>query len=214
MDPSLPYGQLLVRFGDDPSFQAISSEDMLVANRDGLLAFRIHDADTCLGDNAGTLRVTVTGEGLSAVAKTPFFYCITGPGEGGGCMELYKSSVSTDPSSSESPPNWLTSQKAIECIGNVGTYVTIAVAIFNPSAATLSIALLPGGIESAALYNTFIEKLNANAPQLAETSGVNDSRWWIIVTRAAAETIADELTLKGCREWWSELDKSAGVIAR
>jgi hypothetical protein len=57
--PTVPYGKLLVRVGDSTSFQVIGSAGTLTADRDGELAFRIHDADACLVDNAGTVTVTV-----------------------------------------------------------------------------------------------------------------------------------------------------------
>ncbi len=60
LDAILPYGVLLVRIGnDDPSFIAIGSKDDIPAYRDGFLEFRIHDADPCLGDNAGSVTVSV-----------------------------------------------------------------------------------------------------------------------------------------------------------
>src|SRR5262249_35706230 len=60
LDSIHPYGVLLVRIGaDDPSFIAIGSKNDIPAYRDGFLEFRIHDADPCLVDNAGTVTVTV-----------------------------------------------------------------------------------------------------------------------------------------------------------
>ncbi len=60
LDSIHPYGVLLVRIGaDDPSFIAIGSRGQFPAYRDGFLEFRIHDADACLVDNAGTVTVTV-----------------------------------------------------------------------------------------------------------------------------------------------------------
>lgn len=60
LGPSLPYGLLLARVGDDPKSRIIGSETAFTADRDGVLAFRIHDGDACLGDNDGTVTVTVT----------------------------------------------------------------------------------------------------------------------------------------------------------
>lgn len=65
LDPILPYGILLVKVGDDPSFWVIGSGGTFRADRDGFLAVRIHDADACLGDNDGTMKGKVTGSGLS-----------------------------------------------------------------------------------------------------------------------------------------------------
>ncbi|MGH8629046.1 MAG: hypothetical protein ACREYC_28585 [Gammaproteobacteria bacterium] len=76
LDPLLPYGRLLVRVGDSPSFGAIGSQGAFASDRDGLLAFRIHDADRCLVDNAGFVSVTaVTGNQpppqVAPVSPTP-----------------------------------------------------------------------------------------------------------------------------------------------
>jgi fibro-slime domain-containing protein len=61
LESILPYGVLLVRIGaDDPTFIAIGSNDELPAYRDGFLQFRIHDADDCLGDNAGQVTSIVS----------------------------------------------------------------------------------------------------------------------------------------------------------
>jgi hypothetical protein len=53
LDSMLPYGKLLARVGDNPSFWVVGSDGVFTADRDGVLAFRIHDADACLVDNAG-----------------------------------------------------------------------------------------------------------------------------------------------------------------
>jgi Domain of unknown function (DUF5011) len=62
LNPQLPYAKLLGRVEGNPSFGAIGSGGTFTASRDGALAFRIHDADACLADNAGSVRVTVTVE--------------------------------------------------------------------------------------------------------------------------------------------------------
>jgi hypothetical protein len=67
LDPQLPYAKLLARVGDDPSFWAIGSGGTFTANRDGALAFRIHDGDGCLLDNAGTVQVTVASTQAKAI---------------------------------------------------------------------------------------------------------------------------------------------------
>src|SRR5205085_8421970 len=59
LDTTLPYGVLLVRIGNDEPFKAIRRSGEFTADRDGFLEFRIHDADACLGDNAGSVTVNV-----------------------------------------------------------------------------------------------------------------------------------------------------------
>lgn len=73
LDPTLPYGKLLARVGDAPSFQVIGKQGTLVADREGLVAFRIHDVDACLVDNEGKVTVTV-----ACVNKPVFIYPVNG----------------------------------------------------------------------------------------------------------------------------------------
>ena len=60
VDPSQPYGVLLVRFGDDHGFQVVGAAGTLTAHYSGPVSFRINDADSCLGDNRGSVKVTAT----------------------------------------------------------------------------------------------------------------------------------------------------------
>ncbi|WP_203994825.1 hypothetical protein [Virgisporangium aurantiacum] len=53
-----PYGRLLARIGDGPPF-VVPTDTALTAPAAGDVAFRIHDDDRCLGDNAGALDLTV-----------------------------------------------------------------------------------------------------------------------------------------------------------
>lgn len=72
------------------NFELLGHGGQLVASYDGPLWFRIHDGDACLGDNSGSVKVTITAADLPAAGQTPFFFCISGPG--GGCQNelLYK----------------------------------------------------------------------------------------------------------------------------
>jgi hypothetical protein len=122
LDQLLPYGRLLVRVGDDPSFWVIGSEGAFTADRDGVLAFRIHDGDACLGDNAGSVKVTVTSEQFPAAvqAPPPFYVCLSGPGS--TCQGLYSNPV-PDPGSPSLPP-WFTSPKAGKCLLTIADKIT------------------------------------------------------------------------------------------
>jgi hypothetical protein len=60
LDPLLPYGTLLARIGDNLSFWVVGRGGTFTADSSGALAFRIHDSDGCLGDNTGSVQVTVT----------------------------------------------------------------------------------------------------------------------------------------------------------
>lgn len=64
LNPQLPYAKLLARVGDSPSFWAIGSNGAFTADSSGVLSFRIHDGDTCLVDNAGSVQVAVTASVL------------------------------------------------------------------------------------------------------------------------------------------------------
>jgi hypothetical protein len=59
LDPQLPYGKLLARIGDDHLW-AVGRGGTFTAGSSGVLSFRIHEADGCQLDNAGTVTVTVT----------------------------------------------------------------------------------------------------------------------------------------------------------
>jgi hypothetical protein len=60
IDPKWPYGRLIGRVGEGSTYSRIFSVGgggVFTAHASGQLYLRIHDADGCLGDNAGTLRV-------------------------------------------------------------------------------------------------------------------------------------------------------------
>ena len=122
LDPSQPYGLLLVRIGDDPNLQLLGRGGQLVASSDGPVSFRIHDNDACLGDNAGSVKVTVTSEQFSTAvqAPPPFYVCLSGPGS--TCEGLYSNPV-RDPGSSSLPP-WFTSPEAGKCLLTIGDKIT------------------------------------------------------------------------------------------
>jgi hypothetical protein len=190
LNPALPYGRLLVKAGDDPSFVVIGTrEGVFMPNRDGPLAFRIHDGDGCLGDNSGALTVTVTGAGISAEAP-PFFYCITGPG--GGCKGLYENSVL--PATRKMSPaeqavfNALTSPNGIECIISSGALTAkvllVWAAFFNPA---LLPVVVPIVVEPTLIdYQPIFDKFN-EPPELSKTKGpTEDLMWWVVYTEIIA----------------------------
>jgi len=58
LNPKWPYGLLLARVGHGPAFQ-VGRGDSFTARFRGVLYLRIHDANQCLSDNAGSLKVRV-----------------------------------------------------------------------------------------------------------------------------------------------------------
>lgn len=58
----LPYARLLGKLGDGPIL-SVGEGGTFTANANGTLLLRIHDADACLGDNDGSVRVSVTPPG-------------------------------------------------------------------------------------------------------------------------------------------------------
>jgi len=188
LDPSLPYAQLLVKVGDDPSFQVIGSEGTIAADRNGFLAFRIHDGDSCLVDNAGSMRVTVTGEGLSAMAQTSFFYCVTGPGS--SCQGLYTHPVPD--TNLPAPPAWLTSPLAAECL--------------IPYTGNILDKLHPGPGQLVNIFNIagFYEAFYSLAQEREiplEDAQENPLYWKTLIEAIIQNQILDEITLQSCRDW-------------
>jgi endonuclease YncB( thermonuclease family) len=60
--PNRPYGRLLGRVGQGSNFSrifSVGSGGIWTATRNGRLYLRINDADQCLGDNAGSVRMRV-----------------------------------------------------------------------------------------------------------------------------------------------------------
>jgi hypothetical protein len=61
VDPSLPYGRLLGRIGDEQNTVfSVGAGGSFRAYANGPLVFRINDQDHCLGDNRGYIWVEVT----------------------------------------------------------------------------------------------------------------------------------------------------------
>jgi hypothetical protein len=215
LDPSVPYGQLLARVGDDPSFEVIGSGGTFTADRDGFLAFRIHDADGCLGDNADSVRVTVTGSGIEAAPIAPIFYCITGPGKGGGCMEVYKNPV---PSELPPVPGFLTSQHGPQCVSALYTHLSILLtlgSIVNPALVPFAAAIALPAAADVIIDTTFVAKRVLDEfeptiePQLMQTGGITDGRYWGILIqeslRLGACDVIDTITLQACHDLLAEL---------
>jgi hypothetical protein len=64
----VPYGRLLAKIGN--TGYVIGQSGKFIANDTGPLAFRIHDANRCLADNAGSVGVTVaTVQPTPAIGK-------------------------------------------------------------------------------------------------------------------------------------------------
>jgi hypothetical protein len=194
LDPSLPYGRLLMRVGDDLSFQTIGSKGTLTADRDGFLAFRIHDADGCLGDNAGSLRVTVTGSGIESTPIAPIFYCITGSGQGGDCLDVYKNPVPD--TNLPSPPEWLTSSLAAECLI---PFTGDVLDKLHPGLGNLVDIL-----NIAGFYETFYSLAQERSIPL-EGAQTNPLYWKTLVEALVQNQILDVVKLQSCRDWAATL---------
>jgi hypothetical protein len=191
LDPLLPYGRLLVKVGDDPSFWVIGSQGAFTADRDGPVSFRIHDADACLGDNVGSLTVTVTGEGLSNVAPAPIFYCIGGT----ACQPVYTAPISPPPA--DQAPLLLklaTSPQALQCVAGTQRLSGLALAGFD-----------------------FLARF-WNNPELGPSSptGPTDLQYWKVIAQAFVGALTnygiDEITKKSCFEWAAELTNDPNAV--
>src|SRR5271166_4977514 len=192
LDPNLPYGTLLARIGDNPEF-VVGNGGMGTASSNGALSFRIHDADACLGDNSGSVKVSVTSKQFAAAAQLPFFVCITGPG--GGCQNVYNAPVAQ--ANLPSPPEWLTSPLAVECL--------------IPFTAQVLDKLMPGLgelaniVDVAGFYQTFYSLAEARKIPLTGTQLLDPLYWKTLVDALGQHVIVDSLTLQSCRVWTAAL---------
>jgi hypothetical protein len=187
LQSNLPYGKLLARVGDAP-FSAIGSNGAFTADRDGVLAFRIHDADACLGDNAGSVTVTITAAQFPNVPQTPFFYCISGPN--GRCMNLYKNQAPDI--GLPSPPAWLTSPLAAKCLIQFTGQVLDAL---MPGLGSLTNML-----GRASFLQTFYTLAQQRGIPL-EGAQANPLYWKTLVDALVQSQVVDKVTQQACRDW-------------